>query len=121
MGIADPNTIYSKTSIANPTRGAEVIPNPQDFSAPQFPAAGNNVTLGVLEARRQLEQQAAEEFDKTGRTGYEGREFLDIATIRKMLLMRQRGESPANIETRLRLKPGVVSRLGPLGVVSPAS
>lgn len=93
---------------------------PEDFAAPQFPAASNNATLGALEARRQLEQRAAQEFETMGKAGYQGREFLDISTIRNILVMRQRGNSPSEIETRLRLKPGVVARLGRPGVVEPA-
>lgn len=94
---------------------------PSDFAAPQFPAASNNATLGALEARRQLEQRAQQEFDMMGKPDYQGREFLDIMTIRNILVMRQRGESPSDIETRLRLKPGVVARLGRPGVVEPAT
>ncbi|KAM7193562.1 hypothetical protein V8F20_008335 [Naviculisporaceae sp. PSN 640] len=125
MGIAQPNPIYSPSSTANvkpssSSRNADIIMRPSDFAAPQFPAASNNATLGALEARRQLEQRAQQEFDLMGKPGYQGREFLDISTIRNILVMRQRGDSPSNIETRLRLKPGVVARLGRPGVVEPA-
>lgn len=126
MGIAQPNPIFSPSSIANITpssarnANAEVMMRPEDFAAPQFPAASNNATLGALEARRQLEQRAAQEFETMGKAGYQGREFLDISTIRNILVMRQRGNSPSEIETRLRLKPGVVARLGRPGVVEPA-
>ncbi|KAM7206711.1 hypothetical protein V8F33_000354 [Rhypophila sp. PSN 637] len=123
MGIAQPSPIFSPSSIANVTpssRNADVVMNPQDFAAPQFPAASNNVTLGVLEARRQLEQRATHEFDMMGKPGYQGREFLDIMTLRNILVMRQRGDSPSDIETRLRLKPGLVARLGRAGIVEPA-
>ncbi|KAK4218273.1 hypothetical protein QBC37DRAFT_395959 [Rhypophila decipiens] len=123
MGIAQPNPIFSPSSTANVTpssRNADVVMNPRDFAAPQFPAASNNVTLGVLEARRALEQRATQEFDRMGKPGYQGREFLDIMTIRNILVMRQRGDSPSDIETRLRLKPGLVARLGRAGIVEPA-
>ncbi|KAK3329512.1 hypothetical protein B0H66DRAFT_526897 [Apodospora peruviana] len=121
MGIAQPNPTWSPSSIASPGRGADITPNPREFSAPQFPPASQNITLGVLEARRQLEQRAQQEFENMGKSGYQGREFLDIATIRNILVLREGRESPAAIEARLRLKPGVVARLGPSGILSPAS
>lgn len=73
----------------------------------------------MLEARRLLQAQAQQEFEEMGRPGSEGREFLDVVTIRKILLLRQRGDTAADIESRLRLKPGVVARLGTQAVVSP--
>lgn len=62
---------------------------------------------------------ADEQFEEMSRSGIHKREFLDINTIRNILVLRQRGESEAEIESRLRLKPGIVARLGPLGTSSP--
>lgn len=119
MGIVQPNPTYSPSSIASPSPDASGIR--QTLSTPQFPSASNNATLGVLEARRRLEAQARNELDNMGKSSDLGREFLDIATVKKILVLRQRGESASAIEERLRLRPGIVARLGPAGIVSPAS
>ncbi len=119
MGIAQPNPTYSPSSIASHFPDASGIK--QSFSAPQFPSSSSNATLGVLEARRRLEAQAKGELDNMGKSTDKGRELLDIGTIKQILVLRQGGASAADIEARLRLKPGVVARLGPPGVVSPAS
>ena len=53
-----------------------------------------------------------------GRRGHGGREFLDVLTIRQMMVLRdERGKSAAEIEKALGLKPGSVERLGPKEVV----
>lgn len=54
-----------------------------------------------------------------GRPDHEGREFIDVVTIRQLLQMRNRQNLPdEQIERLLRLKKGVVSRLGPKGLVA---
>ena len=71
----------------------------------------------VLEARERLQQEADAEFAKTGR-GDGGRKFLDISTIRQIIVMRddkRLGEE--QIEKSLGLANGVVRALGPKGVV----
>ncbi|KAK4251164.1 hypothetical protein C7999DRAFT_11043 [Corynascus novoguineensis] len=118
MGIVQPNPTYSPSSIASPFSDASGIN--QSVSAPRFPSSSSNRTLGVLEVRRQLEARAKEELENMGKSTDKGREFLDIGTVRQILVLRQGGVSPADIESRLRLKPGVVAKLGPQGVVAPA-
>ncbi len=73
----------------------------------------------MLEARRRLQGEADAELDNRGRSADQGREFLDAATIRRILVLRARGVGPSAIESKLHLKPGVVGRLGPPGVVAP--
>ena len=121
MGVVQPNPTYSPSSIASPVPdiSSASLPN-QTISAPQFPSARNNATLGVLDARRQLQERAEQEVANIGKSGYKGREFIEASAIREILMLRQQGHSPADIEARLRLRPGVVARLGPLGVVAPA-
>ncbi|KAL1875314.1 hypothetical protein VTK73DRAFT_10151 [Phialemonium thermophilum] len=104
MGVAQPNPTFSPSSTASPS----LHPNP-----------AQNVTLGVLDARRRLQDRADRELDTLSRRGDSGggREFLDACTLRTVLAMRQRGEAAGDIEAQLRLKPGVVQRLGPPGVV----
>ena len=71
----------------------------------------------VLTAREHLQQQAEVEFTKTGR-GDGGKSFLDVSTLRQLLVLRdERGLSGEEIEKSLGLAQGVVRRLGPRGVV----
>ncbi|AEO70186.1 uncharacterized protein THITE_2121256 [Thermothielavioides terrestris NRRL 8126] len=119
MGIVQPNPTYSPSSIASPFQDASGIS--QSLSTPRFPSSSSNATLGVLEVRRRLEARAKDELENVGKSTDTGREFLDISTVKQILLRRQRGESATEIEARLNLKPGVVARLGPESVVAPAS
>jgi hypothetical protein len=119
MGIVQPNPTFSPSSIASPLPDASGIR--QSLSTPRFPSSSNNATLGVLEIRRQLEARARQELDNMGKSTDKGKEFLDIGTIKKILVLRQEGVSATDTEARLGLKPGVVARLGPQGIVAPAS
>jgi hypothetical protein len=59
------------------------------------------------------------ETELLGRQSHEGREFLDVQTIRQALAMRDKQGLPTReIERLLRLKRGVVDRLGKKGVVT---
>ncbi|KAL1839422.1 hypothetical protein VTJ49DRAFT_1523 [Mycothermus thermophilus] len=145
MGIVQPNPLWSPSSIANPFPSGAPPPRlaqqqppqkqphqphqPQPSGAPTpgtttehiFPPPSRNVTLGVLEARRRLEARAAEELERRGRSSDPGAELLDVGTIKRVLAMREAGTPEGDIEARLRLRPGVVERLGGRGVVAPAS
>ena len=71
----------------------------------------------VLRARERLQQEAELEFAKTGREGV-GKRFLDISTIRQVIVLRddkKMGEE--QIEKNLGLAKGVVRGLGPKGIV----
>lgn len=71
----------------------------------------------VLDARAKLQDQAELEFMEAGRQGHEGRQFLDVYTIRQMMVMRdEKGNSAGQIEKALGLRQGSVERLGPKGV-----
>lgn len=115
MGVATPNPTLSNSSTASPYPVFPGDPGPRGPS--NYPAAAQNRTLGVLEARQRLQDQATLEFEQPGR----GREFLDVGTLKQMLMMQARGSAPADIEKRLRLKSGVVGRLGPRGVTLPVA
>lgn len=115
MGAAQPNPTYSPSSTAS----HHGDPQHQSQPAPNYPSASDNATLGVLEARRRLQEKADAELENMGKSTDKGRELLDVGLIRRVLVLRQRGERDAVIEERLHLKPGVVRRLGPPGVVEP--
>lgn len=74
----------------------------------------------MLTARYRLAADAEKEFENTGRKGAKGREFLDVTTLRQVLVMRGRGMSEVQIEETLELGKGVVRRLGGRGVVEAA-
>jgi hypothetical protein len=78
-----------------------------------------NPALAVLDARQRLQDEAEKEFMEAGRRGHEGRQFLDVYTIRQMLILRDhQGKSAGEIEKALGLKTGAVGRLGARGLVS---
>ncbi|KAK1767098.1 hypothetical protein QBC33DRAFT_559226 [Phialemonium atrogriseum] len=118
MGVAQPNPTFSPSSTAA-SSSPPPPPPPSSSSHPgpgSFPPAAENATLGVLESRRRLQESADREF-LSGGGGREGREFLDVGTIRDALVLRQRGVAAGDIEARLGLRRGVVGRFGAPGVV----
>lgn len=74
----------------------------------------------VLEARSRIQDAADNEFLNAGRRGFGGRQFLDVGVVRQVLLMRERGMEPSQIEKKLDLKSGTVAKLGPEGLVGTA-
>jgi hypothetical protein len=71
-----------------------------------------------LTARYRLAEEAELEFSNIGRKGREGRQFLDVVTIRQILVLRdEKGLGEGEIEERLGLRKGVVGRLGGKGLV----
>ena len=83
-----------------------------------FPDPSQNPALLLLKARERLQQEADAEFSKTSRSDVGGRSFLDVSTIREILVLRDEKELPdQEIEKRLGLAKGLVKRLGHKGVV----
>lgn len=64
-----------------------------------------------------MAEEADREFESIGRRGARGRSFLDVVTLRQVLVLRERGVEEEEIERRLELKGGTVGRLGGRGVV----
>ncbi|EED16453.1 conserved hypothetical protein [Talaromyces stipitatus ATCC 10500] len=129
IGPVTPNPTFSHSSTFNrfpASRQSQTTPSPghTDGSgvAPSvFPDANNNPALLVLSSRSRIAKAAEQELESIGRQSHQGREFLDAMTIRQVLTMRDRqGLKDEEIERLLRLKKGVVGRLGEMGVVSEA-
>jgi hypothetical protein len=60
-----------------------------------------------LQARDRLAQEAEQEFIDVGKRGHEGRQFLDVVTIRQLLMLRdEKGLERTEIERRLGLRRG---------------
>ncbi|KAI0596570.1 hypothetical protein F4775DRAFT_564326 [Biscogniauxia sp. FL1348] len=118
MGVATPHpTLSHSSTVASPP-----FPPNSNLSTPhqplnqqqQYPAyQPQNRTLNALEARAavQLRARAQSEDPRAGR------ELVDAGTLKQALMMRAHGVAATDIERRLRLKNGVVGRLGPEGVV----
>lgn len=69
-----------------------------------------------------MAEEAEREFAQTGKSSAVGRQFLDVVTLRQVLVMRDEGGlEGAEIERRLGLRRGVVDRLGRSGVVGVGS
>lgn len=139
MGIVQPNPTFSPssttgpvqlpTSGSRPTGGAEIRGHDDDIlrqierhrqqyarppvQSPSGTAVRPNTTLSVLDARRRIQDLAAADDENISQ---HGREFLSALTIRDALVLRSRGVDPNTIEKRLRLKAGVIARLGPRGL-----
>ncbi|KAM5342819.1 hypothetical protein ACJ41O_013785 [Fusarium nematophilum] len=111
MGIAQPNPTYSPSSTAAPQLG------PQAPLGPSFPPSRSNPTLAALEARQRLQEEAEEDFAAMGR-GVQGRRFLDMRTVVDAMKLRDHGVAEKEIESRLRIQPGLLRRLGPKGILS---
>lgn len=87
-----------------------------------FPSPATNPALQILDSRNRLSSAAEAEFAQMGRSGFEGKEFLDVVLIRQALSLRdEKGLANVEIEKRLGLKSGVVARLGATGTVGDAS
>ena len=70
-----------------------------------------------MDARSRLQDEAERESHEAGRKGHTGRQFVDVLTLRQILIRRdERGESGAEIEKAMGLKEGIVERLGKVGV-----
>lgn len=115
IGPVQPNPTLSETStVAHPSNPN----NPTREIRSAGPDPRKNPAIMILEARAKLQDEAEKEFMEAGRRGHDGRQFLDVFTIRQILTMRdERGRQPAEIEKTLGLKRGVVERLGMNGIV----
>ncbi|KAH8700198.1 hypothetical protein BGW36DRAFT_425031 [Talaromyces proteolyticus] len=115
IGPVTPNPTMSNSSTFNSS-------TPLTTTSPSVFPDANNPALLVLSSRTRITKAAEQEQEVFGRQSHQGREFLDVLTIRQALQMRDRqGLSMAEIERLLRLKKGVMLRLGERGLVSEAA
>lgn len=79
-----------------------------------------NQSVLFLSARQQLASQAAAEFSRLGKSAHQGRQFVDVGSIRQIIEMRDEklGMTDSDIEKKLGLKTGTVIKLGNKSVVS---
>lgn len=125
LGPVQPNPTMSPTSAfphpTNTNKNATHAASPSAQQNPYTLDPRKNPAIAVLDARARLQVRADEEGERYGKSGFEGREFLDVFTIRQMLVLRDgKGKAAGDIERQLGLKAGAMERLGPKGVVSVA-
>ncbi|KAK8064941.1 hypothetical protein PG994_007579 [Apiospora phragmitis] len=112
MGIATPNPTMSNSSTASPVAGPSS--SHTNVSHNSYPRPPQNTTLNALDARRRLQEAV----DVQSQNPLAGREYVDVGVLRQILVMRDHGYAAPDIEKRLRLKSGVVARVGPPGVIA---
>ncbi|KAG9237466.1 hypothetical protein BJ875DRAFT_519888 [Amylocarpus encephaloides] len=122
LGPVQPNPTQSNSSTFNtPSHHQDHISAPTSSSNQQiFPSPSGNPAVSLLTARYRLAEEAEREFEGIGKRGGEGRSFLDVGTLRQVLILRDKGMGEGDIERALELKGGVVGRLGRRGVVGVA-
>lgn len=77
------------------------------------------MTLAVLEARKQLQQQADEDMEAVNEAGSNAvRRFLDMRTLIDAIQLLDRGHSSAEVEKKLGLQPKLLSKLGRQGILT---
>jgi len=77
--------------------------------------------VSLLTARYRIAEEADAEFANIGRKGSQGRSFVDVQTLRQVLVLRGEGMKGAEIEGRLGLRSGVTEKLGRKGIVGVGS
>lgn len=124
LGVVQPNPTLSHSSTVNSPPHADPQHLSSSFqpsaSAPSqsiFPSPSSNPAVSLLTARYRLAEEAEREFEEIGKRGAKGRQFVDVFTLKQVLVMRERGMVDGQIERTLELREGVVGRLGRTGVI----
>ncbi|KAE8446030.1 hypothetical protein EG329_012669 [Mollisiaceae sp. DMI_Dod_QoI] len=104
------------------TSASNSAPSPTTTSSdPSAQPIRQNAAVSLLTARYRLAEEAEAEFAGLGKKSSSGRRFLDVQTLRQVLVLRGEGMREEEIEGRLGLRGGVVGRLGREGVVGVGS
>ncbi|KAJ5300941.1 uncharacterized protein N7443_005943 [Penicillium atrosanguineum] len=123
MDGRDPDFAASLRSIGPVDPSANYANSPAYSRGPMqtvFPKASNPALLTAA-ARDRLSKSAQQEIDQMGRSDFAGRSYMDALTIHQALTMRDVQKMPrAEIERTLRLKKGVMDKLGEDGLISRA-
>jgi hypothetical protein len=87
-----------------------------------FPStsAATNPAVLVVEARERINKLWEAENESVGRGSFQGRTMISAAQIRDVLSMKESGMESGEIERRMRLRAGLVKRLGVGSVVANA-
>ena len=88
-----------------------------------FPSSSpkTNPAIAIVQARDRINKLFEEESENLGRPSFQGRTLLSAKEIKEALRLRDGGgRSPEEVEKQMRLKSGIISKLGPQGVVGNA-
>ncbi|KAG6048924.1 hypothetical protein E4U17_007000 [Claviceps sp. LM77 group G4] len=85
---------------------------------PYSPSTGQNITISVLQARKTLQQLASDNVSGLGSSSGDARRFADMRTTIDAVRMRDRGLSDGTIEQILNFQPGVMKRVGSIGMIT---
>jgi hypothetical protein len=125
LGPVQPAPTYSNSSTFAPTpQVVKSSSSSKSTSSPSsghqvFPSASSNPALLIVQARDRLAKVFEEESESLGRGSFKGRTLISAAEIKNLLSMRDDARRPpGEIERQLRLRPGVVGKLGQPGVVA---
>lgn len=89
-----------------------MFPNPATTPSPR-----NNPALAILAARQRIQDEEESDKVQTGKSGWKGRRYVDVGTIRKALVLRdESGMDAEEIERTLDLREGFMAGLGRQGV-----
>ncbi|KAG5914849.1 hypothetical protein E4U61_005257 [Claviceps capensis] len=102
----------SSPSSAIHTRYETIIPTAYS------PSTGQNITISVLQARKALQQLASDNVSGLGSLSGDARRFADMRTTIDAVRMRDRGLSDGTIEQILNFQPGVMKRVGSVGIIT---
>jgi hypothetical protein len=124
LGPVQPNPTHSNSSTFNQSFSPAQISSSSAFQhslstsgQTVFPTSKPNAAVSLLTARYRLAEEAEEEFANIGKKSSQGRQFLDVITIRQILVLRDKGVPEDEIERGLGLRRGLVARLGRAGLV----
>jgi hypothetical protein len=94
---------------------AQQAPNQNIFPSA---SASENPAIALVAARERWAAQYASDTDNMGRPNYGGRQLLTIREIKDVLRAREDGsKSLREMEKTMKLKTGILDRLGREGVV----
>lgn len=112
---APPESAFPTSSIppaAQQSPGQHIFPS-------SSPSA--NPAIAIVEARERIAKRFEEESESLGRGSFQGRTLITAREIKEALRLRDEGgKSAGEVEKQMRLKPGIISQLGPPGVVGNA-
>ena len=119
LGPVTPSSTLSNSSRFPASSTPSILPS--SASQQVFPNPSQNPAVQVLTARENLAKEAEAEFARVRYEGGGGRKFLDVMTIRQVLMFRdEKRLAGADIEKKLGLAAGTVDRLGPRAVIREA-
>ncbi|KAJ9606150.1 hypothetical protein H2200_009111 [Cladophialophora chaetospira] len=84
-----------------------------------FPSQANNPAVMLVQARQRIARQFEEEMENQGRPSFAGRTLMSAQELRQALNLRDEGgRVTQEVETQMRMKPGILDQLVAKGVIA---